>query len=127
MNEPAGFMMEGDRAVYRPAGIVQFDDVVAWVRAAIALACAKDAEDLLVDTTALAGFASPDVFQRFLAATEWAEQKVGRLRLAMIAQAEMIDPHKFGVTVAANRGLVSNIFTTEAEARAWLDAKRGQP
>jgi hypothetical protein len=29
------------------------------------------------------------------------------------------------VTVAANRGLVSNIFTTEAAARAWLDAKRG--
>jgi hypothetical protein len=37
----------------------------------------------------------------------------------------MIDPRKFGVTVARNRGLVSNIFTTEAEARVWLDAKKG--
>jgi hypothetical protein len=45
----------------------------------------------------------------------------------MVARAEMIDPRKFGVTVAANRGLMSDIFTTEAEARAWLDArcKRG--
>ena len=43
----------------------------------------------------------------------------------MVARAEMIDPNKFGVTVAANRGLVSNIFTTETEARAWLNARRG--
>ena len=28
----------------------------------------------------------------------------------------------FGVLVAANHGLASNIFPTEAEARAWLDA-----
>ena len=82
-------------------------------------------EELVVDTRALGGFPSPDVFQRFLAATEWAEQKVGRLRVVMIAKPEMIDPHKFGVTVAVNRGLVSNIFTTETEALAWLDAKRG--
>ena len=34
----------------------------------------------------------------------------------------MIHPQKFAVLVAANLGLVSNIFTTEVEARAWLDA-----
>jgi hypothetical protein len=44
----------------------------------------------------------------------------------MVARAEMIDPEKFGVTVAANRGLVSNIFTTELEARAWLHARCGR-
>jgi hypothetical protein len=38
----------------------------------------------------------------------------------------MIDPAKFGVTVAANRGLVSNVFTTEAEAVAWLDGTLGK-
>jgi hypothetical protein len=44
----------------------------------------------------------------------------------MVARAEMIHPQKFGVLVAANLGLVSNIFTTEVEARAWLDAWDGQ-
>src|SRR5262245_7223926 len=117
--------MEGGRGLYRPVGSVSFDEAVAWVRAAIAAACANQAGDLLVDTTALTGFPSPGTFQRFLAAVAWAEEAVGRLRLAMVARAEMIDPQKFGVTVAANRRLVSNIFTTEAEARAWLDAKRG--
>jgi hypothetical protein len=79
-----------------------------------------------VDTTALTGFPAPDTFQRFLAAVGWAESAGGRLRLSMVARAEMIDPAKFGVTVAANRGLVSNVFTTEAEALAWLDATPGK-
>jgi hypothetical protein len=32
----------------------------------------------------------------------------------------MIHPQKLGVIVALSRGLVSNIFTSEVEARAWL-------
>ena len=99
-----------------------FDEAVARVRAAIGLACSARAKDLLVDTTALTGFRSPDTFQRFLAAVSWAEQAEGRLRLAMVARPEMIDPQKFGVTVARNRGLISNIFTSDTEARRWLDA-----
>ena len=45
---------------------------------------------------------------------EWADEGGrGGVCLAMVARQEMIDQQKFGVTVAANRGLVSNIFTTE--------------
>lgn len=123
MDELDGFVLEGARAVYRPVGSVSFDEVVALVRAAIAAARSNQARDLLVDATALTGFSSPDTFQRFLAVVEWAEEARGSVRLAMVARPEMIDPHKFGVTVAVNRGLVSNIFTTEREARAWLDAR----
>jgi len=120
-----GFVLEGRRGFYRPVGSVSFNEAVARVRAAIAAACSNQARDLLVDTTGLTGFPSPVTFQRFLAAVAWAEEAMGRLRLAMVARAEMIDPQKFGVTVATNRGLVSNIFTTEAEAVAWLDARQG--
>jgi hypothetical protein len=126
LDELDGFVLEGGRGVYRPAGSVWFDKAVALVRAAIAVARSNQARDLLVDTTALTGFPSPDTFQRFLAAVEWAVEAGASLRLAMVARAEMIDPEKFGVTVAANRGLVSNIFTTELEARAWLDTWRGR-
>ena len=69
---------------------------------------------------------SPDIFERFLAAVAWAEESRARVHLALVARAEMIHPQKFGVLVAANLGLVSNIFTTEVEARAWLDAWDGQ-
>jgi hypothetical protein len=125
LDELDGFVMEMGRGLYRPVGSVSFDEVVARVRAAIAVARSNQARDLLVDTTALTGFPSPYTFQRFLAVVGWAEEARAGLRLAMVARAEMIDPEKFGVTVAANRGLESNIFTTEVAARDWLDARRG--
>jgi DNA-binding response OmpR family regulator len=120
------FVVEEGRGVYRPEGYVSFDQAVALVRAAIALARRHQLPDLLVNTTALTGFPSPDTFERFLAVTEWAEEAREGVRLAIVARAELIHPQKFGVIVAANRGLVSNIFTTECEARAWLAALGGE-
>ena len=32
----------------------------------------------------------------------------------------MLDPDRFGITVARNRGLFANVFTSETEALAWL-------
>ena len=119
-DDPDHFAVEEGRGVYRPVGCVSFDTAVDLVRAAIAAARTKELRDLLVDTTALTGFSSPDTFERFLAAVEWADEARRGVRLAMVARPEMIHPQKFGVLVAANRGLVSNIFPTEAEARAWL-------
>lgn len=124
VDELVGFVIEEGRGRYRPAGTVSFDAAVALVRVAIASARANQVRDLLVDTTELFGFPSPDTFERFLAAVAWSDEARGGVRLAMVARSEMIDPQRFGVTVAANRGLVSNIFTTETEARAWLDAFR---
>jgi len=125
LDELAGFVLEEGRGLYRPVGSVSFDEAVALVRAAIAAARRNRVRDLLVDSSALIGFPSPDTLQRFLMAVAWADEANGGVRLAMVARLEMIDPKKFGVTVAANRGLVSNVFTSEAEARAWLDARRG--
>ena len=125
-NDPDGFVVEEGRGLYRPAGSVSFDEAVDLVRDAIAVARRNQVSELLVDTTALTGFASPDTLQRFLAAVEWAQEAKGGVRLAMVARAEMIHAEKFGVLIAANRGMVSNIFTTEAEARDWLDARDGR-
>jgi hypothetical protein len=38
----------------------------------------------------------------------------------LVVNQEMIDPDRFGVTVAMNRGLNGNVFSTEEEAIAWL-------
>jgi len=126
LDDPDNFVLEEGRGLYRPVGSVSFDEAVALVRAAIAAARRHQVRNLLVNTTALTGFSSPNTFERFLAAVAWAEESRAGVYLAMVARAEMIHPQKFGVLVAANRGLVSNIFTTEAEARAWLDAWDGQ-
>jgi hypothetical protein len=122
VNELKDFVVEGGRGFYRPVGSVSFEQAATMVRAAVAAAHTNHIRELLVDTTALIGFPSPDTLQRFLAAVEWAAAGRSDVILAMVARAEMIDPDRFGVIVARNRGLTSNIFTTEQEARAWLDA-----
>lgn len=124
MDDLDAFVLENGRGIYRPVGEVSFDEVVALVRAAIATARSSHAREILIDTTALVGFPSTDTLQRFLAVVEWANEANGGLRMVMVVRAELIDPYKFGVVVASNRRLVSNIFSTEAEAVAWLDANR---
>jgi hypothetical protein len=121
MTSLEGFNLVAGRAFYRPSGTVSFDTAVNWVAAAIEAARREQVAELLVDSTALFGFATPDTFQRFLAVVNWAEVAQGRLRLAMVAREELIDPQRFGVTVGLNRNLVNNIFTAESEAIAWLD------
>jgi len=37
-----------------------------------------------------------------------------------VARPELIDPEKFGRTVAANIGFATEVFTTEQEALLWL-------
>jgi hypothetical protein len=125
LDVPDNFVVEEGRAVYRPEGSVSFDEAVSLVRAAIAAARRNHVRSLLINSTALSGFSPPELFERFLAVVGWAEESKGDVRLALVAREEMIHPQKFGVLVAANRGLVSNIFGTEVEACAWLDAWDG--
>ena len=42
------------------------------------------------------------------------------MHVAVVTYPEMIDPQKFGVTVATNIGFVSDVFTSEEEALTWL-------
>jgi hypothetical protein len=122
LHDPDNFILEERRAFYRPVGVVSFDEAVAFIRAAIAAARRNRVQSLMVNTTGLTGFPSPDLLERFLAVVAWAEESRAGVHLAMVARAELIHPRKFGVLVGANRGLVSNIFTTEVDAVAWLDA-----
>jgi DNA-binding response OmpR family regulator len=126
LDAPDNFVLEEGRALYHPEGSVSFERAVSLVGAAIAAAHRNRVRALLVNTTALTGFPSPDTFERFLAVVEWAKEAKGGVRLAMVARAELIDPQKLGVLVAANRGLLSNIFTSESDARAWLADRDGQ-
>jgi hypothetical protein len=121
-DDPDDFILETACAFYRPAGMVSFEQAVDLVREGIAAARRNRARELVINTTELTGFGAPDAFDRFLAVVEWAAEAAPGTRLAVVARPEMIHPERFGVLVAANRGLASNIFATEVEARAWLAA-----
>jgi hypothetical protein len=105
--------------VYRPSGDLSFQQAVETISKSLSVAALLCVDRLLVDATKLTGFPSPGSWQRFWMAGELAGS--GRsLRLAVLARAELIDPQRFGVVVARNRGLFANVFTAEAEAVEWL-------
>ena len=68
-------------------------------------------------------FDSPDIATRYFFIHEWARAAGGCVFVVLVARPEMIDPQKFGVTVAANAGLTSEVFDSEEEARAWLQGQ----
>lgn len=123
MDTPDYFESVGNRGFFRPIGNLSLEETVEGVASAIQFAREQGIQELLVNVSALTGFDSPSIFERYQFVEKWASVARGKVRIAMVARAEMIDSQKFGVTVAANRGLVGDVFTTEAEAVAWLDGK----
>lgn len=73
---------------------------------------------LLVDMSAIKGTWS--VVDRFEIGTLGARLAPHVGRIAALADAAMIDPTKFGVQVARNRGLIVDVFSDRVKALAWL-------
>ena len=114
------FKIMGDYAVFRPSGQVTLDDAVEMVTAAIGFARTQNIPKLLVIISGLTGFDPPAVSTRYFYFKKWAAASGGAVRVALVDRPEMIDPQKFDVMVAANSGLISEVFTSEDEALAWL-------
>lgn len=106
-------------AIFRPSGHLSFDEAIDLVSQGMSFADSRHIGRLLVDTTALTGFPPPTTVQRFQMAESWAATS-RTLRLAVVARPELIDPSRFGVTVARNRGLFANVFASMSEAIEWL-------
>lgn len=88
-------------------------------REAIRLAAEHDALKFMMVATGLTGLPVPTTWERFALAEEWAGVARG-VKVAVVCPRELIDPARFGVTVARNRGMTFDVFTTEPEALAWL-------
>jgi len=76
-----------------------------------------------VNIRALTGFEPLEVFRRYEMATRWVESAGAAMRIAWVLRPELIDRQKIGVVIAQNRGADGDVFGSEAEALAWLDAR----
>jgi hypothetical protein len=65
-------------------------------------------------------------YQRFWLGSEAAKHAAGAVRVAMVAPLVLIDPQKFAITVAANRNLTAEVFSSFDEAMTWLLADDSQ-
>ena len=81
---------------------------------------------LLIDTTKWTGHESPDTLERYQWAAAFTKAARSAVKVAKVVRPEMMDPDKFEVTVARNRGLVGNVFDSEKQALAWLLETKAQ-
>jgi hypothetical protein len=116
------FKVEAGRAFFRPVGRVTLAEAVNLVDGAIAHVRTLGITRLMVNGVQLTGFPSPSLSERYFLVEKWARTADGAVRLSIVIRPEMLDPQKFGMTVAVNRRLVADVFVSEASAIAWLDS-----
>jgi len=112
-------------AVFRPPQVELLRQAVELVEEAIVSTRQRRCPALLVVYESPGGFEPPSVAARQDMMRRWARAADGALRVAMVLPARYIDEERFGVAAALNYGLSSNVFTCEADARAWLAAHQG--
>ena len=112
-----------DCIFFRPVGKVSLPEAVQWVTQAINFARDRKLPKLFINTTRLTGFPSPTLAGRYFMARGWAAAAQGSVRVVLVIPIEMIDPEKFGLTVARNAGMDAAVFATETEALTWLAGK----
>src|SRR5512141_2779638 len=105
---------------FRPQGECSLVDAVELIATAIAHCRERSLDKLLVNATSLVGVPIPSLCDRFLMVEEWAQEAKGMVAVALVVQPEYIHPGKFGVTVAANFGLMADVLTSETDALNWL-------
>jgi hypothetical protein len=105
---------------FRPLGKASLIETVDMITSVIARCRARNITKLLVDVTELFGYPVPSLADRFWMVQDWAEAAQGKLVIAVVALPEYIDPNKFGVQAAADAGLKGDVFTSVADAQAWL-------
>ncbi len=120
MNSFPDFEILPDHSVYRPVAQVTLDEAIRMVTAAITHAREQQQCNLLVDITGLTGFESPSLSRRYFFIEEWARAARAYVRMGFVVRPEMIDPRKFGVTVAANNSQIVDVFASAEEAIGWL-------
>ncbi len=126
MNAPENFEVGTDYSCFRLAGHGPLEAAAVKVTEAIMFAREQRVRRLLIDTTKWTGHASPDTLERYTVATEFAKAAGSDVKLAMVVRPELMDPDKFEVMVATNRGLNGNVFDSEKDAVEWLLRPKAQ-
>jgi hypothetical protein len=120
MNTPEHFETMEDYSCYRLFGHGTLEKAANKVIEAITFAREQGIRNLLIDATQWTGHPNPTTMERFDWAEAFAKAALTKVKVAMVVPAEFMDPERFEVTVARNRGLFGNVFDSEQDALEWL-------
>ncbi len=105
---------------FRPRGRCTLVEAVDLINHAIAYCRSQGLTKLLIDTTGLVGVPIPSLVDRFLMMEDWAESAKAVVVVVLVVHNDYIHPEKFGVKVAADLGLMGDVYSSEADALKWL-------
>jgi len=120
MKAPEHFDIKDGYGCYRLCGHGALAEAGGKVIEAITYCREQGIRHLLIDVTNWTGHASPTAAERFDMAEAFTAAAGPTVKVAMVVRPELMDPDKFEVTVARNRGMVGNVFDSEKEALEWL-------
>ena len=120
MKAPEHFEVMEGYCCYRLSGHGSLAEAASKIIEAITFSREQGLRNLLIDATNWTGHESPTTLERFIVAEKFTEAARAAVKLAMVVRPEMMDPDKFEVMVATNRGLVGNVFDSDKDALAWL-------
>lgn len=109
-------------ARFRPRGECSLVEAVDLISRAIGYCRTLSIGKLLVNGTGLVGIPVPTLVDRFLMVEEWAQRAQGFVIVVLVVDAKYIHPQKFGVKVAADFGLMCDVYDSELHAFSWLAA-----
>lgn len=107
-------------AVFAPDGSWDLHDGIAFVTEAVRYCKTQNIRGLIVDVRQVIGLKNPSVAEKFWYTQDWAKASGGKVAIALVANRDLIDPTKIGVTMAENVGLRSHVFDNREDAVEWL-------
>jgi hypothetical protein len=99
-----------------------FEAALELCMAAIRHARDENLSDIVVNIHGISGIDTVTTFMRYELAVQLA-QNAGNLRVALVVPETLMDPQKFAMLMAQNRGVNADVFTRETDALEWLDAR----
>ena len=112
---------------FHPRGECSLVDAVDLIGSAIAYCRNRRIAKLLVNGRDLVGMPVPSLIDRFLMVEDWAQKASGLVIVVLVVDAKYIHPEKFGVKVAADFGLMCDVYDSEALALKWLSSVTPPP
>jgi hypothetical protein len=105
-----------------PRGECSLVEAVDLISSAIGYCRSRDIAQLLFNGTGLVGMSVPSLIDRFLMVEEWAKKGKSLVVVALVVDAKYIHPQRFGVKVAADFGLMCDVYDSESDALEWLSS-----
>jgi hypothetical protein len=116
----AGYEDRGDHVEVRVEGEFSAEDLEPLISEMARLCASHRVRRLFVDARGVRPLPVLTVADRYQVGVTFAKHFAPAVRVVLLTLPELIDPRKFGVMVARNRGLTTEIFSDRDRAVGWL-------